>query len=108
MKLSLDDLRSLIFGACEFLEIDKYLAAYRFLKEQREYLKPNAFYYDRTKFSSSITIEFETNALNFGFAYKLQNYSLQALNTIFLFSGNFKIFLMVKIKLKFVIKSRGV
>lgn len=72
MKLANKTLYKLVHGAVQMKEMDKgYVSFYRFSDEQIEYFKFNDFYYPRTKFPASVTIEFKTNADSFSFKYKI-------------------------------------
>lgn len=71
MKINNTDLRKMIRGAYWFEEIEEYLAFYRCSKEQIDALRFDSFYYNRTKFSASIHIDFETDAREISFAYKI-------------------------------------
>ncbi len=73
MKLSNKTLSRLIHGACNVKEIDGYLAPYRFTDAQIEYFTFNEFYYDRTKFGASVSIEFITDATAISFSYCAKN-----------------------------------
>ena len=77
MKIELEELKELFYGAIEFKIIDGYLAFYRFSEEQINNMQYEQFYYDRTKFSASVCIGFETKATSFSFAYKIVNISLR-------------------------------
>ena len=77
MKIEFNDLKKLFYGAIQFQIIDEYLAFYRFTQNQIENMRYDQFYFDRTKFSASICIGFETVATKFSFAYKIVNISLR-------------------------------
>ena len=77
MEVSHEILKTLISGAYWFKKIDDYLAFYRCSEEQIENLKYDEFFYVRTKFSSSIHFDFETEAREISFFYKIVNISLR-------------------------------
>lgn len=77
MKISNSDLQKMIYGAYWFEEREEYLAFYRCSQEQIEAMKFEPFYYDRTKFSASIHMNFETDAQRIFFAYKIVTISLR-------------------------------
>lgn len=77
MEVSHEILKTLIFGVYWFKNIDDYLAFYRCSEEQIENLKYDEFFYVRTKFSSSIHFDFETEAREISFFYKIVNISLR-------------------------------
>lgn len=67
-----NDLKKFFHGVYDFLPCENgYMSFSRYSKEQREYLKFNDFFYIRTTFDGSITLEFTTNATKFGFEYKI-------------------------------------
>lgn len=62
----------LFHGVYDFLTCENgYTSFSRYSKEQREYLKFNDFFFVRTTFDGSITLEFITDAAEFGFDYKI-------------------------------------
>ncbi len=66
------DLKKFFHGIYDFLPCeDGYMSFSRYSKKQREYLKFNDFFFVRTTFDGSITLEFTTNATKFGFEYKI-------------------------------------
>ncbi len=72
MKLSNKTLQSLIHGSYLFREEKGgYMAFSHYDEAQLEYLKFNPFYYDRAKFSSSVTVEVVTDAAQISFDYKM-------------------------------------
>lgn len=72
MKLSNKTLYKLVHGAVQMKEMEKgYVTFYRFSDEQIKYFEFNDFYYPRTKFTASVTIEFKTNADSVSFKYKI-------------------------------------
>ena len=71
MELKVEQIKSLVHGAYGFKNTqDGYMYFSRYTDEQIEYLRFNKPFYDRAQFSSSITIEFFTGAIKFGFLYK--------------------------------------
>lgn len=63
-------------GVYDFLPQEGgYTSFSRYSASQREYLKFNDFFYVRTTFDGSITLEFTTEATEFGFDYKILNVS---------------------------------
>lgn len=73
MLLTNEELSSLVSGVVQIKQIDNHLAFYRFSDEQINYFKFNDFFYDRTKFSTSIIIKFKTNANLVSFNYKINS-----------------------------------
>ncbi len=71
MKLSNKTLASLVHGAYQTKEENGYLTAYHYDDKQMNYLAFNQFFWDRAQYSSSVTVEFETDALEIGFDYKI-------------------------------------
>ncbi len=71
MKLSNKSIMPLVHGVYQTKEEDGYLTFYHYDDAQMEYLKFNQFFYDRAMFSSSVTLEFETDATEIGFDYKM-------------------------------------
>lgn len=70
----MDNFKKLFHGVYDFLEQDDgYTNFSKFSETQRKYLKFNEFFYVRTTFDASITIEFTTEATEFGFDYKFFN-----------------------------------
>lgn len=70
------DLKKFFHGIYDFLPCeDGYMSFSRYSKKQREYLKFNDFFFVRTTFDGSITLEFTTKAEKFGFDYKILNVS---------------------------------
>lgn len=71
MKLSNKTLSSLVHGAYKTLECDGYLTFRHYTDEQTDYLKFSDFFHPRSMASSSVTIEFETDAQSISFDIKL-------------------------------------
>ena len=71
MKLSNKSIMPLVHGAYQMKEEDGYLTFYHYDDSQIEYLKFSEFFYDRARASSSIRLEFETDATEIGFDYKI-------------------------------------
>ena len=71
MKLSNKSIMPLVRGAYQMKEEDGYLTFYHYDDSQIEYLKFSEFFYDRARASSSIRLEFETDATEIGFDYKI-------------------------------------
>ena len=66
------DFEKLFHGVYDFLPCENgYMSFSRYSKSQREYLKFNDFFFVRTTFDGSITLEFSTKAVEFGFEYKI-------------------------------------
>ena len=62
----------LFHGVYDFLPCsDGYTSFSRYSEEQREYLRFNDFFFVRTTFDGSITLEFITESEKFGFDYKI-------------------------------------
>lgn len=71
-----NDLKKFFHGIYEFLPCENgYMSFSRYSKKQREYLKFNDFFFVRTTFDGSITLEFTTKAEKFFFDYKILNVS---------------------------------
>ena len=71
MILTKEQLQELTHGAYAYKEIDDgYLSFMHFQDEQLKYLEFNKFFHDRARFSSSVTLEFITEAEKMEFAYK--------------------------------------
>ena len=69
-------MEKLFHGVYDFLSADGgYTSFSRYSAKQRELLKSNDFFYVRTTFDGSITLEFTTCATEFGFDYKILNVS---------------------------------
>ena len=86
MKLSNKSIKPLVHGVYQTKEEDGYLTFYHYDDAQLEYLQFNQFFYDRGKFSSSVTIEFETDATEIGFDYKI--FIVGSLDTIDVYADN--------------------
>ena len=71
MKLSNKSIMPLVRGAYQMKEEEGYLTFYHYDDSQIEYLKFSEFFYDRARASSSIRLEFETDATEIGFDYKI-------------------------------------
>ena len=71
MKLSTKSIAPLIHGAYSVTEREGYLTFSHYDEKQNEYLKFSEFFYDRASFSSSVTIEFETDATFVSVDYKI-------------------------------------
>ncbi len=72
MKISNENLKKYIKGAYQFKQSDDdYLSFYHFNDKQIKYLSFNDFFYIRSKFSSSITLEAISNSTSISFEYKL-------------------------------------
>lgn len=72
MKLSNKRLQTIIHGVYRFLpQKGGYISFCHYDEEQTEYLKFNDFFYDRAFFSSSVTVEFITEAPQISFDYKI-------------------------------------
>ncbi|MBE6607466.1 MAG: SGNH/GDSL hydrolase family protein [Ruminococcaceae bacterium] len=71
MKLSNKSIKPLVHGVYQTKEEDGYLTFYHYDDAQIEYLRFNEFFYDRARASSSVTLEFETDAKEIGFDYKI-------------------------------------
>ena len=71
-----NDLKKFFHGVYDFLPCENgYMSFSRYSKKQREYLKFNDFFFVRTTFDGSITLEFTTKAEKFCFDYKILNVS---------------------------------
>ena len=74
MQISKQTLNEFIHGSVYNEEKDDYILFYRCTKGQIDYLeKVNEFFYDRTKFQASVTLEFDTDATIVSFDYKIFN-----------------------------------
>ena len=63
-----NDLKNFFHGVYDFLPCENgYMSFSRYSKKQREYLKFNDFFFVRTTFDGSITLEFTTHAEKFCF-----------------------------------------
>lgn len=74
MKLTKNQLKSIIYGA--YLKIDEddgYISFSHFSLEQLKYLDFSDFFRKRAVFSSSVTVEFITDAEEIGFSYKIMH-----------------------------------
>jgi len=73
MKLSKEQLKSILFGALEYVETeDGYLQAVQYTKDQIAYFKNiSDFWFERCDASNAKTLEFKTTATEISFAYKL-------------------------------------
>jgi len=71
MILTIDQLRTLVCGVCNFSEEDGWLASYHFTNEQIEAFKPDDFYYVRAHHSSGISLRVRTDSPRIAFDYKL-------------------------------------
>ena len=67
MKLSNKTLSSLVHGVYSCGEKEGYLTFNHYTEEQLDYLKFSDFFYPRAQASSSVTIEFETDAESISF-----------------------------------------
>ena len=71
MKLSTKSMAPLIHGAYQIIDKEGYLTFSHYDEKQNEYLKFSEFFYDRASFSSSVTVEFETEATYVSLDYKI-------------------------------------
>ena len=71
MKLSNKTLSTLVHGVYSCSEKEGYLTFNHYTSEQLDYLKFSDFFYPRAQASSSVTIEFETDADSISFDIKL-------------------------------------
>lgn len=73
MKLSMEQLKEIYFGALFFKETeDGYLQAFQYTEEQMEYFKKASdFWYERSYATTAKTLEFQTTATKFSFDYDL-------------------------------------
>lgn len=66
------EFKKLFHGVYDFLTCENgYTSFSRYSAEQREYLRFNDFFFVRTTFDGSVTLEFTTCATDFGFEYKI-------------------------------------
>lgn len=76
MTLDNLNLEKYFHGVYDFLPCENgYMSFSRYSAKQREYLKFNEFFFVRTTFDGSVTLEFTTKAAKFGFGYKILNVS---------------------------------
>ena len=76
MTLDNLNLEKYFHGVYDFLPCENgYMSFSRYSAKQREYLKFNEFFFVRTTFDGSVTLEFTTKAEKFGFGYKILNVS---------------------------------
>ena len=71
MKLSNKSIMPLVRGAYQMKEEEGYLTFYHYDDSQVEYLKFNEWFYNIARVSSSVKLEFETDATEIGFDYKI-------------------------------------
>jgi hypothetical protein len=73
MKLSNEQLKSIYFGAYNFLETkDGYLKTFQYSNEQMQYFKKlNDFWFERCDATNGKTLEFTTSATQFSFEYQI-------------------------------------
>ena len=73
MKLTNEELMLITSGAVRFEETeDGYLYPHQYTQSQIEYFKnTNTFWYERSTASNARTIEFETDATDISFEYKI-------------------------------------
>ena len=86
MKLSNKSIMPLVHGAYQIKENEGYLTFSHYDDNQIEYLKFNQFFCDRATFSSSVTLEFETDATEIGLDYKI--FVVGSLDTIDVYANN--------------------
>lgn len=68
------DFEKLFHGVYDFLPCENgYMSFSRYSKSQREYLKFNDFFFVRTTFDGSITLEFSTNTSHMIDKFKQNN-----------------------------------
>ena len=71
MILKHQELQEIVHGAYAYKEIDGYVSFMRFNNKQLNYLEFKKFFHDRARFSSSVTLEFVTEAEHMKFSYKI-------------------------------------